>query len=100
LANLNKAPTPPVKCSKGATKRKFSMSSAAKAMLALAIVIASGSMTWAGRYSSKAAKLHTSPYESSTSGPRMIEVRRGLWISSYECVTDEGYGRYRSCSSN
>lgn len=28
---------------------------------------------------------------------RMIEVRPGLWISSYGCVTDEGYGRYGPC---
>ena len=27
----------------------------------------------------------------------MVEVRPGLWISSYGCVTDEGYGRYSSC---
>ncbi len=28
---------------------------------------------------------------------RMIEVRPGLWISSYGCIQDEGYGRYSSC---
>ena len=28
---------------------------------------------------------------------RMIEVRPGVWISSYGCITDEGYGRYNSC---
>jgi hypothetical protein len=28
---------------------------------------------------------------------RMIEVRPGLWISSYGCVTDEGYGRFSPC---
>lgn len=28
---------------------------------------------------------------------RMIEVKPGLWISSYGCITDEGYGRYNSC---
>ena len=27
----------------------------------------------------------------------MIEVRPGIWISSYGCITDEGYGRYNSC---
>ena len=32
-------------------------------------------------------------------GPaRMIEVRPGLFVSSYDCVTDDGYGRYRLCS--
>ena len=28
---------------------------------------------------------------------RMVEVRPGLWISSYGCVMDEGYGRYSPC---
>ena len=28
---------------------------------------------------------------------RMIEVKPGRWISSYGCITDEGYGRYNSC---
>jgi hypothetical protein len=28
---------------------------------------------------------------------RMIEVRPGLWVSSYGCVTDEGYGRFSPC---
>jgi hypothetical protein len=27
----------------------------------------------------------------------MIEVRPGLWISSYDCVTDEGQGRWFPC---
>lgn len=32
-------------------------------------------------------------------GPaRMIEVRPGVFVSSYDCVIDEGYGRYRLCS--
>ena len=28
---------------------------------------------------------------------RMIEVQPGLWISSYGCVTDDGYGRRLPC---
>ncbi len=28
---------------------------------------------------------------------RMIEVKPGVWISSYGCITDEGYGRYNPC---
>jgi hypothetical protein len=32
-------------------------------------------------------------------GPaRMIEARPGVFVSSYDCVIDEGYGRYRLCS--
>jgi hypothetical protein len=32
-------------------------------------------------------------------GPQMIEVRPGLWISSWDCVTDEGQGRWKPCST-
>jgi hypothetical protein len=28
---------------------------------------------------------------------RMYELRPGLWISTWGCYTDEGYGRYGSC---
>jgi hypothetical protein len=28
---------------------------------------------------------------------RMIEVRPGVFISSYGCITDEGYGRWSYC---
>ena len=28
---------------------------------------------------------------------RMIEVKPGMWISSYGCVTDDGYGRFLPC---
>jgi hypothetical protein len=31
---------------------------------------------------------------------RMIVIRPGLIISSYDCVTDEGYGRYYPCSGS
>ena len=28
---------------------------------------------------------------------RMRELRPGLWISTWGCYTDEGYGRFGSC---
>jgi hypothetical protein len=28
---------------------------------------------------------------------RMIEVQPGVWVSSYGCITDEGYGRRLPC---
>jgi hypothetical protein len=34
---------------------------------------------------------------SSFAPPRMIEARPGVWISSYGCITDEGYGRWLYC---
>jgi hypothetical protein len=37
--------------------------------------------------------------ESSFAPPRMVEVRPGVWISSYDCITDEGYGRWLPCSA-
>jgi hypothetical protein len=30
--------------------------------------------------------------------PRMIQVRPGLWISSWDCIQDEGQGRWTPCS--
>jgi len=36
----------------------------------------------------------------SSFGPaRMYEARPGVWISTYDCITDEGYGRWRPCSA-
>ena len=40
------------------------------------------------------------PGRSSFAPPRMIEVRPGVWISSYDCITDDGYGRWRPCSAS
>ena len=30
--------------------------------------------------------------------PHMVQVRPGLWISSWDCIQDEGYGRWTPCS--
>ena len=30
---------------------------------------------------------------------RMYEARPGVWISTYDCITDDGYGRWRPCGS-
>jgi len=35
---------------------------------------------------------------SSFAPPRMYEARPGVWISTWDCITDEGYGRWRPCS--
>jgi hypothetical protein len=35
---------------------------------------------------------------SSFAPARIIEVRPGVFISSYDCITDDGYGRWRPCS--
>jgi hypothetical protein len=43
---------------------------------------------------------HAPAYASSFEPARMIELRPGLFISSYSCVTDEGQGRWKPCDSN
>ena len=35
---------------------------------------------------------------SSSAPARMYEARPGVWISTYDCITDDGYGRWRPCS--
>ena len=35
--------------------------------------------------------------DSSFAPPRMIEARPGVFISSYGCITDDGYGRWLYC---
>ncbi len=41
------------------------------------------------------------PYEryGDAAGPHMIQVRPGLWISNWDCFTDEGQGRFKPCST-
>jgi hypothetical protein len=36
---------------------------------------------------------------SSFAPARMYEARPGVWISTYDCITDEGYGRWRPGSA-
>ena len=35
---------------------------------------------------------------SSFAPARIIQARPGVFISSYDCITDDGYGRWRPCS--
>jgi len=46
------------------------------------------------------APVSSAPPSSSSFAPaRMYEARPGVWISTYDCITDEGYGRWRPCSA-
>ena len=47
----------------------------------------------------RAAAGRVVPPSSSFAPPRMYEARPGVWISTWDCITDEGYGRWRPCSS-
>jgi len=40
---------------------------------------------------------HVSGFGSSVEPARIIEARPGVFISSYGCITDEGYGRWTYC---
>jgi hypothetical protein len=50
-------------------------------------------------HSTRAAAGPVVPPSSSFAPPRMYEARPGVWISTWDCITDEGYGRWRPCSS-
>ena len=77
------------------------MRTKAKITLALMLTLTSASSVLADNYPQGRARYprNQAPVSLST-GPRIIESKPGLWISNYDCVTDEGYGRYRSCSAN
>ena len=73
------------------------------ALTCLAAVLAVSIAADAADAKSKQRKRTARPAQQwSTSGlhqqpAQMIEVKPGVWISSYGCITDEGYGRYNSC---
>src|SRR5882724_9829151 len=79
-----------------------------KSALAVVLVAASATTVLADGYRQDRAR-HIPPElrmlmykysDSSFDPPRMVERKPGWWMSTYECVTDEGYGRFRPCSAN
>jgi len=52
-----------------------------------------------GRHARPANEVGASTTPRAFEPPRMIEVRPGWWISTYDCVSDEGQGRWRPCSA-
>lgn len=77
-----------------------------KQTLLSALVLASSAIGLAGEAAAQ-HRIHrhvpTAPamaYSSSFEPACMIEIRPGLLVSSYSCVTDEGQGRWRPCDSN
>jgi hypothetical protein len=72
-------------------------------------VVAAAALMLAGSAASAASKHHryarhartpaaAAPAPQSSYGPaRIIEARPGVFISSYGCITDEGYGRWTYC---
>lgn len=39
------------------------------------------------------------PHSGRSEPARMIEIRPGLFVSTYDCISDDGYGRFTPCSS-
>ncbi len=77
-----------------------------KLLVALILILSSMSVAVAGpssnlhkRHTPHAGEVETVGRPQSFEPPRMIEVRPGWWISTYDCVTDEGQGRWRPCSA-
>ena len=72
---------------------------AATAALALAASAAAAASKHHPRHARHArAAAVVAPAPSSSFAPaRMIEARPGVFISSYGCITDEGYGRWLYC---
>ena len=75
------------------------MSNKTKAAILLAIFVGSSSTALAAGHSAR--HLHRS-YAGAPANrvepPRMIEIRPGLWVGSYQCITDLERGG-RDCSS-
>jgi hypothetical protein len=77
-----------------------------KLLVALISILSSMSVAVAGpspnlhkRHTPHAGAVETVGRPQYFEPPRMIEIRPGWWISTYDCVTDEGQGRWRPCSA-
>jgi hypothetical protein len=77
---------------------KHTVAIAMTAALALA-ALATDAAAKHKRYARHArAPAVVAPVPSSSSGPaRITEARPGVFISSYGCIQDEGYGRWTYC---
>ena len=65
----------------------------------MSVAVAGASSGHNGRHMGHAGPAAAMGRAQSFEPPRMIEVRPGWWISTYDCVTDEGQGRWRPCSA-
>jgi hypothetical protein len=65
----------------------------------MSVAVAAASSGHNGRHMGHAGRAAATGRAQSFEPPRMIEVRPGWWISTYDCVTDEGQGRWRPCSA-
>jgi hypothetical protein len=71
---------------------------AVSAALAFAASAAAAGSKHHPRYARHARAAAVAPVPPAGFGaPRMIEARPGVFISSYGCIQDEGYGRWTYC---
>lgn len=75
------------------------LTAAISAMCALIATAAMGSSRHHARHahSVRAGAHPVAAVPSEFGEPHMIQVKPGLWISSWGCVTDEGNGRWLPC---
>lgn len=79
--------------------RRTLLIAAISILSSMSVALASPSSNLHRRHTSHAGEVGTVGRAQSFEPPRMIEVRPGWWISTYDCVTDEGQGRWRPCSA-
>ena len=87
---------------RGATKfalRRKLLIAMVSILSSMSVALASPSPNLHRRHSGHAGEIGTVGRAQSFEPPRMIEIRPGWWISTYDCVTDEGQGRWRPCSA-
>ena len=70
----------------------------ASAVVAALLVVSTTTALAHVRHAPRLARLSAGMPMSSAAPARMIEVRPGLWVGSYQCVTDLDRGG-RDCSS-
>jgi hypothetical protein len=77
---------------------RYALAFAAAAALVTATTATSAASKHHPRYArhARAPAVVETP-RSSLAAPHMIEARPGVFISSYGCITDEGYGRWTYC---
>jgi hypothetical protein len=78
---------------------RFAFAIALTAALALSASAAAAASKKHHRYAGHPrASVVVAPAPSYGFGPaHMVQARPGVWISSYGCITDEGYGRWTYC---
>ena len=81
---------------------RFKTFAIAVSALSLAAVTVAPASTKHHRHHARAAPTavyaQPAPAPRFSDQPHMVQVRPGLWISSWDCIEDEGQGRWTPCS--